>query len=87
MVKKLKNDPLAKIKAENAKPGDTPLSKAKKANQNKDVLKEHYETLSNGTRVKNKRMADGRIIREVIKETEKQNKQNKLNAMKDLANK
>jgi len=57
---------LAKIKAENAKTGDTPLLKANKANQDKDVLKEHYETLPNGTRVKNKRMADGRIIREVI---------------------
>ena len=66
MVKKLKNDPLAKIKAENAKPGDTPLSQSKKANQDKDVLKEHYETLLDGTRVKIKRMADGRIIREVI---------------------
>jgi len=87
MVKKLKNDPLAKIKAENAKPGDTPLSKARKANQDKDVLEEHYETLPDGTRVKVKKMADGRIVREVIKETEEQKKQNKLNAMKDLANK
>lgn len=86
MVRKLKKDPLAGLKKENAK-GESPLAKALKANKDPNCEEEYEEILADGTRVKVKRMADGRIVREVVPETEAQKKANKLKAMKDLANK
>lgn len=86
MVRKLKKDPLAGLKKDNEK-GESPLAKALKANKDPNVAEEYEEILADGTRVKVKRMADGRIVREVVPETAAQKEKNKLKAMKDLANK